>query len=126
MTKKTKKILFRPEDLKKWNCRRELGDSGSFPFARGIYKTMYTGRPWTIREFSGFGLAHDTNERFRFLLKSGQTGLSVAFDLPTLMGYDSDHPKSEGEVGLGGVAIDSLADMEVLFHGIPLAKVSTS
>lgn len=126
MAQKNKKILFRPGDLKNWNYHRELGDSGTFPFTRGIYKTMYSGRPWTIREFSGFGLAHDTNERFRFLLKTGQTGLSVAFDLPTLMGLDSDDSKSEGEVGLGGVAIDSLADMERLFRGIPLAQVSTS
>jgi len=120
-----KKILYKPADTK-LSYQKDLGDSGQFPFTRGIYPTMYTEKPWTFREFSGFGLAHDTNKRFRFLLTSGQTGLSVAFDLPTLMGYDSDHPKSVGEVGLGGVAIDSLADMEELFKGIPLAKVSTS
>ncbi len=120
-----KKILYKPADTK-LSYQKDLGDSGQFPFTRGIYPTMYTEKPWTFREFSGFGLAHDTNKRFRFLLTSGQNGLSIAFDLPTLMGYDSDHPKSVGEVGLGGVAIDSLADMEELFKGIPLAKVSTS
>lgn len=123
--KPPRKILYLPSDIK-LDYKKDLGNPGEFPFTRGIYPTMYSGKPWTFREFSGFGLAHDTNERFRFLLRSGQTGLSVAFDLPTLMGYDSDHPKSVGEVGLGGVAIDSLEDMEELFKGIPLAKVSTS
>lgn len=120
------KIVYSPKDIRNLQYTRDLGDPGEFPFTRGIYPTMYQGKPWTMREFSGFGLAHDTNKRFRFLLDHGQTGLSVAFDLPTLMGYDSDDSKSVGEVGRGGVAIDSLADMEELFHQIPLAKVSTS
>ena len=126
LKKKIKKIVYTPRDTRALNYIKNLGDPGKFPFTRGIYPTMYAGKPWTMREFSGFGLAHDTNKRFHFLLSHGQTGLSVAFDLPTLMGYDSDHPKSIGEVGLGGVAIDSLADMEELFKGIPLSKVSTS
>ena len=125
MPQNSPKLQYSPSDTK-INYQKNLSNAGQFPFTRGIYPTMYAGRPWTFREFSGFGLAHDTNKRFRFLLRSGQTGLSVAFDLPTLMGLDSDHPKSLGEVGLGGVAIDSLADMEELFSGIPLAKVSTS
>ncbi|MGQ0764901.1 MAG: acyl-CoA mutase large subunit family protein [Gemmatimonadota bacterium] len=99
---------------------------GDYPFTRGIHPTGYRGRLWTMRQFAGFGTARETNERFRFLLQRGQTGLSTAFDFPTLMGYDSDHPRSEGEVGKTGVAISSLADMEVLFDGIPLDKVSTS
>ncbi|MEO8089171.1 MAG: methylmalonyl-CoA mutase family protein [Gemmatimonadales bacterium] len=102
------------------------GLPGSFPYTRGIHPTMYRGRLWTMRQFAGFGTAEDTNERYKFLLERGQTGLSVAFDFPTLMGYDSDHPRSEGEVGKCGVAISSLADMETLFDGIPLDKVSTS
>jgi methylmalonyl-CoA mutase, N-terminal domain len=103
-----------------------LGVPGSFPYTRGIHPTGYRGRLWTMRQFAGFGSARDTNERFKFLLAHGQTGLSVAFDFPTLMGYDSDHPRSEGEVGKTGVAISSLADMETLFDGIPMDKVSTS
>jgi methylmalonyl-CoA mutase, N-terminal domain len=99
---------------------------GEYPFTRGIHETMYRGRLWTMRQFAGFGTAEDTNERYKFLLSRGQTGLSVAFDFPTLMGYDSDHPRSEGEVGKCGVAISSLADMETLFDGIPLDRVSTS
>ncbi|MDA1082463.1 MAG: methylmalonyl-CoA mutase family protein [Gemmatimonadetes bacterium] len=99
---------------------------GSFPFTRGIHPTGYRGRLWTMRQFAGFGSARETNERYKFLLKHGTTGLSVAFDFPTLMGYDSDHPRSEGEVGKCGVAISSLADMEALFEGIPLGDVSTS
>ena len=102
------------------------GLPGQFPYTRGIHPTMYRGRLWTMRQFAGFGTAEDTNERYKFLLQRGQTGLSVAFDFPTLMGYDSDHPRSEGEVGKCGVAISSLADMETLFDGIPLDKVSTS
>ncbi len=102
------------------------GLPGSFPYTRGIHPTMYRGRLWTMRQFAGFGTAQDTNERYKFLLERGQTGLSVAFDFPTLMGYDSDHPRSEGEVGKCGVAISSLADMETLFDGIPLDRVSTS
>jgi methylmalonyl-CoA mutase N-terminal domain/subunit len=105
---------------------RDLGYPGVFPFTRGVYPSMYRGRLWTMRQFAGFGTAEKTNERFRYLLEHGQTGLSTAFDMPTLMGYDSDHPRSLGEVGREGVAIDSLADMETLFGGIPLAEVSTS
>jgi len=104
----------------------DLGLPGSYPYTRGIHPTGYRGKLWTMRQFAGFGSARDTNERYKFLLAHGQTGLSVAFDFPTLMGYDSDHPRSEGEVGKCGVAISSLADMEILFDGIPLDKVSTS
>jgi methylmalonyl-CoA mutase N-terminal domain/subunit len=103
-----------------------LGVPGAYPYTRGIHPTGYRGKLWTMRQFAGFGSARDTNERFKFLLAHGQTGLSTAFDFPTLMGYDSDHPRSEGEVGKTGVAISSLADMEVLFDGIPLDQVSTS
>jgi methylmalonyl-CoA mutase N-terminal domain/subunit len=105
---------------------RDLGYPGVYPFTRGVYPSMYRGRLWTMRQFAGFGTAEETNERFRYLLDHGQTGLSTAFDMPTLMGYDSDHPRSLGEVGREGVAIDSLADVETLFEGIPLAHVSTS
>jgi methylmalonyl-CoA mutase, N-terminal domain len=104
----------------------ELEPPGEYPFTRGPYKDMYRGRPWTIRQYAGFGSAEETNERFRYLLERGQTGLSVAFDLPTQLGYDSDDPRAEGEVGRTGVAIDSLADMQLLFDGIPLSEVSTS
>ncbi|HTD84557.1 MAG TPA: methylmalonyl-CoA mutase family protein, partial [Gemmatimonadaceae bacterium] len=103
-----------------------LGMPGVYPYTRGVHATGYRGRLWTMRQFAGFGSARDTNERYKFLLDHGQTGLSVAFDFPTLMGYDSDHPRSEGEVGKCGVAISSLADMEMLFDGIPLDQVSTS
>jgi methylmalonyl-CoA mutase N-terminal domain/subunit len=105
---------------------RDLGDPGEFPFTRGVYATMYRGRRWTMRQFAGFGTAAETNERFHYLLDHGQTGLSTAFDMPTLMGLDSDHARSLGEVGREGVAIDSLDDMETLFDGIPLGEVSTS
>jgi methylmalonyl-CoA mutase, N-terminal domain len=105
---------------------RDLGFPGEPPFTRGVYPSMYRGRLWTMRQFAGFGTAEETNARLRYLLDHGQTGLSTAFDMPTLMGYDSDHPRSEGEVGREGVAIDSLADMETLFAGIPLGEVSTS
>jgi methylmalonyl-CoA mutase, N-terminal domain len=105
---------------------RELGFPGEYPFTRGVYPSMYRGRLWTMRQFAGFGTAEETNARFRYLLDHGQTGLSTAFDMPTLMGYDSDHARSLGEVGREGVAIDSLADMETLFAGIPLGEVSTS
>jgi methylmalonyl-CoA mutase N-terminal domain/subunit len=105
---------------------RDLGYPGAFPFTRGVYPSMYRGRLWTMRQFAGFGTADETNERFRYLLEHGQTGLSTAFDMPTLMGYDSDHARSLGEVGREGVAIDSLEDMETLFRGIPLGEVSTS
>ena len=104
----------------------DIGVPGQYPYTRGIHPTGYRGRLWTMRQFAGFGSARDTNERFKFLLAHGQTGLSTAFDFPTLMGYDSDHPRSEGEVGKTGVAISSLADMEVLFDGIPMDEVSTS
>jgi methylmalonyl-CoA mutase N-terminal domain/subunit len=105
---------------------RDLGYPGLYPYTRGVYPSMYRGRLWTMRQFAGFGTAEETNARFRYLREHGQTGLSTAFDMPTLMGYDSDHPKSLGEVGREGVAVDSLEDMEHLFAGIPLAEVSTS
>ena len=105
---------------------RDLGLPGVYPFTRGVYPSMYRGRLWTMRQFAGFGTAEETNARFRYLLEHGQTGLSTAFDMPTLMGLDSDHPRSLGEVGREGVAIDSLEDMETLFGGIPLGDVSTS
>ena len=105
---------------------KDLGFPGEYPYTRGIYPTMYRARPWTMREFAGFGTAEETNERLKYLLKQGQMGLSIAFDLPTLMGRDSDDPLSEGEVGRCGVAIDTLADMEILFKDIPLDKVTTS
>src|SRR4029450_1715505 len=106
--------------------RASLGVPGGYPYTRGIHPTGYRGKLWTMRQFAGFGSAKDTNERFKYLLAHGQTGLSTAFDFPTLMGYDSDHPRSEGEVGKCGVAISSLADMETLFEGIPLDRGSTS
>jgi methylmalonyl-CoA mutase N-terminal domain/subunit len=118
--------LYTPADLSDWNADRDLGFPGQPPYTRGIHATMYRGKPWTMRQFAGFGTAEDTNQRFRYLLSQGQTGLSVAFDLPTLMGYDSDHALSEGEVGKCGVAISSLADMEVLFDQIPISSVTTS
>ncbi len=118
--------LYTPEDLEGWDPVTQLGFPGQPPFTRGVYPTMYRGRSWTMRQFAGFGTAEDTNRRFRYLLEHGQTGLSVAFDLPTLMGRDSSDPLAEGEVGREGVAIDTLADMEILFHEIPLDKVSTS
>jgi methylmalonyl-CoA mutase N-terminal domain/subunit len=105
---------------------RDLGTPGAFPFTRGVYESMYRGRLWTMRQFAGFGTAEETNARFRYLLEHGQTGLSTAFDMPTLMGYDSDHPRSLGEVGREGVAVDSVEDMARLFDGIPLGEVSTS
>jgi methylmalonyl-CoA mutase, N-terminal domain len=117
--------LYAPENVE-LDYERDLGFPGGFPFTRGVYASMYRGRLWTMRQFAGFGTASETNERFRYLLEHGQTGLSTAFDMPTLMGYDSDHPRSLGEVGREGVAIDSLADMEMLFAGIPLGEVSTS
>jgi methylmalonyl-CoA mutase N-terminal domain/subunit len=117
--------LYTP-DAVEVDHERDLGYPGVYPFTRGVYPSMYRGRLWTMRQFAGFGTAEETNERFRYLLDHGQTGLSTAFDMPTLMGYDSDHPRSLGEVGREGVAIDSLADMETLFSGIPLAEVSTS
>jgi methylmalonyl-CoA mutase N-terminal domain/subunit len=118
--------LYTAADVADVDFERELGYPGEPPYTRGIHATMYRGRLWTMRQFAGFGTPEDTNQRFRYLLSQGQTGLSVAFDLPTLMGYDSDHPLSEGEVGKCGVAISSLADMETLFDQIPLADVTTS
>src|SRR5271155_2387212 len=118
--------IYTEADLAGWDATRDLGFPGEPPYTRGIHSTMHRGRLWTMRQFAGFGTAEDTNQRFRYLLAQGQTGLSTAFDLPTLMGYDSDHPLSEGEVGKCGVAISSLADMEVLFDKIPLANVTTS
>ena len=118
--------LYTQADLPGWDPHRDLGYPGEPPYTRGIHSTMHRGRLWTMRQFAGFGTAEDTNQRFRYLLAQGQTGLSTAFDLPTLMGYDSDHPLSEGEVGKCGVAISSLADMEVLFDKIPLSGVTTS
>ncbi len=118
--------LYTEADLTSWDAARELSYPGEPPYTRGIHPTMYRTRLWTMRQFAGFGTAEDTNQRFRYLLAHGQTGLSTAFDLPTLMGYDSDHPLSEGEVGKCGVAISSLADMEVLFDQIPLSDVTTS
>ncbi len=118
--------LYSEADLAGWDPERDLGLPGGPPYTRGIHPTMYRTRLWTMRQFAGFGAAEDTNARFRYLLSQGQTGLSTAFDLPTLMGYDADHPLSEGEVGKCGVAISSLADMEVLFDKIPLSNVTTS
>ncbi|MFC1733676.1 methylmalonyl-CoA mutase, partial [candidate division KSB1 bacterium] len=120
------KELYIPSDTDGMDYEADLGYPGQFPFTRGVYPTMYRDRLWTMRQFAGFGTALDTNKRFRYLLDSGQTGLSVAFDFPTLLGYDSDNPLSRGEVGVCGVAIDSLSDMERLFECIPLDKVSTS
>jgi methylmalonyl-CoA mutase N-terminal domain/subunit len=117
--------LYTPDNVEV-DYDRDLGFPGAYPFTRGVYSSMYRGRFWTMRQFAGFGTAAETNARFRYLLDHGQTGLSTAFDMPTLMGYDSDHMRSLGEVGREGVAIDSLADMETLFAGIPLGEVSTS
>ncbi|PYS97548.1 MAG: methylmalonyl-CoA mutase [Acidobacteria bacterium] len=118
--------LYTFEDLEGWDPVEKLGFPGDPPYTRGVHPTMYRGRLWTMRQFAGFGSAEDTNRRFRYLLEHGQTGLSTAFDLPTLMGRDSDDPMAEGEVGREGVAIDTLADMEALFRDIPLGRVSTS
>jgi methylmalonyl-CoA mutase, N-terminal domain len=117
--------LYTPDNVEV-DYERDLGWPGVYPYTRGVYPSMYRGRLWTMRQFAGFGTAEDTNARFRYLLEHGQTGLSTAFDMPTLMGYDSDHAKSLGEVGREGVAVDSLEDMEALFAGIPLDGVSTS
>ncbi|HYC81807.1 MAG TPA: methylmalonyl-CoA mutase family protein [Solirubrobacterales bacterium] len=119
--------LYTERDLPAGDAAEErIGYPGSYPFTRGPYPSMYRGRLWTMRQFAGFGTVEETNERFHYLLDQGQTGLSTAFDMPTLMGYDSDHPRSLGEVGREGVAVDTLADMERLFEGIPLAGVTTS
>jgi methylmalonyl-CoA mutase, N-terminal domain len=126
MTGIERKAVYTPDDLDGFDYGRRLADPGEYPFTRGIHHTLYRRKLWTMRQFAGFGTAEDTNRRYKYLLSHGQTGLSVAFDFPTLMGYDSDHPRSEGEVGKAGVAISSLADMETLFREIPLDQVSTS
>ena len=118
--------VYGPESLEGWDAEAQLGAPGEFPFTRGVYPTMYTGRPWTMRQYAGFATAKESNERYHQLIEAGTTGLSVAFDLPTQMGYDSDDPIAHGEVGKVGVAIDSIADMEQLFDGIPLDQVTTS
>jgi methylmalonyl-CoA mutase, N-terminal domain len=120
------KSFYTADDLQGWDYKRDLADPGQFPYTRGIHTDMYLGKLWTMRQFAGFGGPEETNARFRYLLSQGQTGLSTAFDLPTLMGYDSDDPKSHGEVGVCGVAIDSLEDVEILYSDLPLDKVSTS
>jgi len=119
-------MVYAPEDVENISYDKEIGYPGEYPFTRGIHPNMYRGRLWTMRQFAGFGTPEDTNQRFKYLLEHGQTGLSTAFDLPTLMGWDSDAPLSEGEVGICGVAISSLEDMKILFDGIPLDQVSTS
>jgi methylmalonyl-CoA mutase N-terminal domain/subunit len=118
--------LYGPAQLKDFDPAHELGDPGEFPYTRGIHRDMYRGKLWTMRQFSGFATPEETNRRYRYLLQHGQTGLSVAFDLPTLMGYDADHAMSDGEVGKCGVSISSLEDMEILFSGIPLGEVTVS
>src|ERR1700688_1695503 len=118
--------LYSEESLPNWNPNEALGYPGEFPYTRGIYPTMYRGRLWTMRQYAGFGTAAESNKRYRYLLDKGQAGLSVAFDLPTQMGYDSDHALAQGEVGKVGVAIDSIEDMAELFDEIPLDRVSTS
>jgi methylmalonyl-CoA mutase N-terminal domain/subunit len=120
------KELYTPADLAGFDYFRDLSFPGEYPYTRGVHPTMFRGRLWTMRQFSGFGTPEDTNKRYKYLLAHGQTGLSVAFHLPTLMGVDSDHPLAKGEIGKCGVAVDSLADMEVLFKGIPLDKITTS
>src|SRR4026208_2527202 len=115
-----------PEDLTAFDAERDLSFPGEFPFTRGIQPTMYRGRLWTMRQYAGFGTASESNRRYRYLLSQGVSGLSVAFDLPTQIGYDSDHELAAGEVGRVGVAIDSIEDMSELFEGIPLGRVSTS
>ncbi|NMA32299.1 MAG: methylmalonyl-CoA mutase, partial [Candidatus Methanofastidiosa archaeon] len=117
---------YSPLDIINIDYIKDLGNAGEYPFTRGVQPNMYRGKLWTMRQYSGFGSAEETNKRYKFLLSEGQTGLSVAFDLPTQIGYDSDNKISFGEVGKVGVAIDSLEDMEALFDGIPLDKVSTS
>ncbi|MDH3745989.1 MAG: methylmalonyl-CoA mutase family protein, partial [Acidobacteriota bacterium] len=118
--------LVGPEGVADLDPLEDIGIPGEYPYTRGIHPTGYRGKLWTMRQFAGFGTAADTNKRFKYLLEHGQTGLSVAFHLPTLYGYDSDHDMARGEVGKCGVAVDSLADMETLFEGIPLGDVTTS
>src|SRR6266436_1432942 len=118
--------LYTPADLKGWNQEAEVGYPGEYPFTRGVQATMYRGRLWTMRQYAGMGDAEESNKRYKYLLANGTTGLSVAFDLPTQIGMDSDHALAAGEVGKVGVAIDSIEDMERLFDGIDLTKISTS
>ena len=118
--------LYTPADVADIDYDEDLGFPGEPPYTRGPYPTMYRGRTWTMRQFAGFGTAEETNERFHYLIENGQTGLSTAFDMPSLMGIDSDHPMSEGEVGKEGVAVDTLRDMEILFDGIDVGEISTS
>ena len=118
--------LYTPADLNAWNEQQKLGYPGELPYTRGVQATMYRGRLWTMRQYAGMGDAEESNRRYKYLLKNGTTGLSVAFDLPTQIGLDSDHPLAAGEVGKVGVAIDSIEDMERLFDGIDLTKISTS
>jgi methylmalonyl-CoA mutase, N-terminal domain len=120
------KAVYGPDALAGWDPAERLGAPGEYPYTRGVYPTMYTGRPWTMRQYAGFSTAQESNRRYHQLIAAGATGLSVAFDLPTQMGYDSDDPKVHGEVGKVGVAIDSIDDMRMLFDGIPLDQVSTS
>lgn len=120
------KACYTPDDLQGWDVKNDLSEPGQFPYTRGIHHNMYLGKLWTMRQFAGYGGPEETNARFKYLLSQGQTGLSTAFDLPTLMGYDSDDPKSHGEVGVCGVAIDSLEDIEILYKELPLDKISTS
>src|SRR6056297_2022899 len=118
--------LYTPNDVADLDFEADIGFPGEPPFTRGVYPTMYRGRTWTMRQFAGFGTAEETNDRFHYLIDEGQTGLSTAFDMPTLMGIDSDHRMSNGEVGKEGVAVDTLRDMEILFDGIDLSEISTS
>ena len=120
------KRTYTPEDVNGVDYAKDLGFPGAYPYTRGVQPTMYRGRFWTMRQYAGFATAEDSNKRYRYLLSQGTTGLSVAFDLPTQIGYDSDDPMAVGECGKVGVAVDSLADAEILFGGIPLDKVSTS
>ncbi len=126
LSEKDVDVLYTPEDIQNFDYDKDLGNPGEYPYTRGVHHNMHRGRLWTMRQFAGFGTPEETNERFRYLLSQGQTGLSTAFDMPTLMGYDADHAMSEGEVGKEGVAISSIEDMEILFKDIPLDKVSTS
>src|SRR5215216_7217286 len=118
--------LYTEEDLARWDADRDLGFPGEYPYTRGIYSSMYRGQLWTMRQFAGYGTAEETNRRFHYLLDHGQTGLSTAFDMPSLIGHDSDHPRPPGEVGREGVAVDTLDDMETLFRGIDVGEVSVS
>ena len=119
-------VVYTPKDLENLDYLEDIGFPGEYPFTRGVQPTMYRGKLWTMRQYAGFGTAEESNERYKYLLEQGQTGLSIAFDLPTQIGYDSDDPLAEGEVGKVGVAVDSLEDMEILFNGIPLDRVSVS